>query len=131
MKCSTVFFFKNRKTLILKKFDFQKPKNHQNFKVTRRYTRHSVQNDIMDHYEWYEDGLPWHGINDIDEQVHKQPTFVACEAIFIFIGLISFVHAVANGKRLALSLSLSHSLPHSRSLALFVYLFVEGGLAIP
>lgn len=86
----------------------------------------------MDHYfEWYEDGLPWHGINDIDEQVHKQPTFVACEAIFIFIGLISFVHAVANGKRLALSLSLSHSLPHSRSLALFVYLFVEGGLAIP
>eukprot|EP00729_Bicosta_minor_P001916 gene1916-15700_t len=43
----------------------------------------------MDHYEWYEDGLPWHGINDIDEQVHKQPTFVACEAIFIFIGLIS------------------------------------------
>ena len=50
-------------------------------------------------FEWYEDGLPWNGINSLDEQLEKQPTFVACEFIFIFIGLISFVHAVRNGKR--------------------------------
>ena len=54
---------------------------------------------MLEGFEWYEEGLPWEGFNDLDEQMDKQPTFIVCEWIFVFLGLISFFHAAKNGKR--------------------------------
>ena len=75
----------------------------QNKKTTLKHHTTKMGED----YEWFEDNLPWNGINDLEEQLQKQPTFVACEVTFILVGIVSFVHAVTNGKRFVLSLSLT------------------------
>ena len=67
--------------------------------VAARDTFHPFNMLPTDRFEWYETGLPWNTINDLKGQLEKQPTFVACECIFIVIGIVSFMHAASNGKR--------------------------------
>ena len=48
---------------------------------------------------WYADGLPWRVLTPIEAQLAANPTFLAGEASFCALGLVTLLHAFCHGRR--------------------------------
>jgi hypothetical protein len=49
--------------------------------------------------QWFEQELPWHGVQPLDNMLRERPTMLVGEAAFITLCALSLVHALWHGRQ--------------------------------